>query len=78
MTTDIPMVAEVDCSTGIQTIRPMTPDEIKNHEALKAETAKLQAEREAAEKAQAELKASAIAKLAKLGLTEEEAKTIVI
>jgi hypothetical protein len=79
MTTDTPMVAEVDCSTGIQTNRPMTTEEIANWEALRAESATLQAEREAADLAKAQLKASAKAKLiAGKPLTEEEAATIVL
>jgi hypothetical protein len=76
MTTDTPMVAEVDCSTGIQTERPMTTEEIKNWEAVRAESAKLQAEQEAVAQAKAEAKASALAKLEALGLSEEEAKAI--
>jgi hypothetical protein len=72
MTTDTPMVAEVDCSTGIQTNRPMTAEELANWEAIRAESATLQAEREAAEAAKAAAKASAEAKLAALGLTAEE------
>jgi hypothetical protein len=79
MTTDTPMVAEVDCSTGIQTERPMTADEVANWEAVRAESAILQAEREAADAAKAELKASAKAKLvAGQPLTAEEADTLVI
>lgn len=79
MTTDTPMVAEVDCSTGIQTERPMTAEEVANWEAIRAQSATLQAEREAADAAKAELKASAKAKLiAGQPLTAEEADTLVI
>jgi hypothetical protein len=79
MTTDTPMVAEVDCSTGIQTERPMTADEVANWEAVRAESARLETEREIANAAKAELKASAKAKLiAGQPLTAEEADTLVI
>ncbi len=66
----------VDCSTGEQTIEPLTADEIKH---LQADQAKAEADRAAAEaeaQAKAEAKASAIAKLVALGLTEEEAAAI--
>jgi hypothetical protein len=79
MTTDTPMVAEVDCSTGIQTTRPMTEEEIANWQAVRAESARIQAEQEQAEAIKTALKASAKAKLiAGEPLTEEEAATIVL
>jgi hypothetical protein len=79
MATDTPMVAEIDCSTGIQTERPMTSEELTNREALIAESARIQAEQETAAEALAALKASARAKLvAGTPLTEEEAATLVI
>ena len=79
MTMDTPMVADVDCSTGIQTVREMTAEEIANWEAMKAESAALQAAREEAAEALAALKASAKAKLiAGQPLTAEEADTLVI
>lgn len=66
----------VDCSTGEQTVVPLTAEEIAQREADRAaaEAAQLAAEEEAAAKAAA--KASALAKLAALGLTEEEAAAI--
>ena len=66
----------VDCSTGEQTVVPLTAEEIAQLEAdaAAAEAARLAAEEEAAAKAAA--KASALAKLAALGLTEEEAQAI--
>jgi hypothetical protein len=76
MTTDTPMVAEVDCSTGIQTERPMTAEEISNWETLKAETTALFEAREAEEAATAAAKESAQAKLAALGLTADEIAAI--
>ncbi|NBR23605.1 MAG: hypothetical protein EBU08_07515 [Micrococcales bacterium] len=79
MTTDTPMVAEVDCSTGIQTNRPMTAEEIANWEAIRAESARLEEERQVAATALAALKASARAKLiAGEPLTAEEAAVLVI
>ena len=70
--TDTPKVIEVDCSTGIETIRDMTADEIASMEASAAAYAARQAEEEAAAAAKAEAKASAEAKLAALGLTADE------
>lgn len=66
----------VDCSTGEQTVVPLTAEEIAQLEAdaAAAEAARIAAEEEAAAKAAA--KASALAKLAALGLTEEEAQAI--
>lgn len=76
MATDTPMITEVDCSTGIQVERPMTAKEIKDWEAVRAESAKLQAERDAAEQAKADAKLKAQAKLQALGLTGEEIAAI--
>lgn len=68
----------VDCSTGESTVVPMTAEEITQLEAdqAAAQASQLAAQEEAA--AKAEVKASALAKLAALGLTEEEAATLVI
>jgi hypothetical protein len=79
MTTDTPTIADVDCSTGIQTVREMTAEEIANWEELRAESARLQAAHEEAATALAALKASAKAKLISgQPLTAEEADTLVI
>lgn len=67
----------VDCSTGEQTIEPLTAEEIADLEAARLEAEARRAEEEAAATAKAEAKASALAKLAALGLTEEEAAAIV-
>jgi hypothetical protein len=66
----------VDCSTGEETILPLSAEEISQLEAdrVKAEADRAAAEAEATAKAEA--KASALAKLAALGLTEEEATAI--
>ena len=66
----------VDCSTGEQTVLPLTADEIAQ---LEIDRAQAEADRVAAEaeaEAKAETKASALAKLAALGLSEEEAAAI--
>jgi hypothetical protein len=62
----------VDCSTGQQSVVPLTAEEIAANEAavVQAEADRLVAE--AAEQAKADAKASAEAKLAALGLTAEE------
>lgn len=69
----------VDCSTGEQTIVPLTADEIAQREVDAAAYAEAEADRAAAEKAKAALKASAKAKLiAGEPLSAEEAEVLVI
>lgn len=69
----------VDCSNGVVTELPLTPEEIAEREAQALIAAQEQAEREAAVEALAALKASAKAKLiAGQPLTSEEADTLVI
>ena len=69
----------VDCSTGEQTVVPLTAEEIAQREADAAAFAEAEAARVAAEEAKANLKASAKAKLvAGQPLTEEEAAVLVI
>lgn len=71
-----PISHEVNCETGEVVIRELTQDEIA---AIEAQAEKIKAETEAVKaevKAKAEAKASALAKLAALGLTEEEANAI--
>jgi len=69
----------VDCSTGEQTVVPLTAEEIAQREADAAAFAESEAARVAAEEAKAALKASAKAKLvAGQPLTEEEAAVLVI
>jgi hypothetical protein len=62
----------VDCTTGEQTIVPLTEEELAEREAMRVQAEADQAQREAEELAKAEAKASAQAKLAALGLTEAE------
>jgi hypothetical protein len=66
----------VDCSTGEQTIVPLTAEEIAQREADAAAYAEAQALREAEETAKAEARASLEAKLAALGITVEELATL--
>jgi hypothetical protein len=65
-------VIEIDCTTGIQTEREQTPEEVAAQEKMAADMAAQQAEQEAQAKAKADAKASAAAKLAALGLTADE------
>jgi hypothetical protein len=67
-----PQVATVDCSTGIETVRDMTTEEIAEQEALNAEIAERQAAEQAEADAKAAAKASGDAKLKELGLTDDE------
>lgn len=71
-----PTRLEVNCTTGEETVIELTDEEIAELEQRRQENLRLEAERDAAEKAKAEAKASALAKLAALGLTEEEAAAI--
>jgi hypothetical protein len=69
----------VDCSTGEQTVVPLTAEEIAQREADAAAFAEAEAARVAAEEAKSALKASAKAKLiAGEPLTAEEAEVLVI
>ncbi len=67
----------VDCSTGVTTEVELTAEEIAQREADAAAYAVAEAERIAAAEAAAAAKASGIAKLLALGLTEEEANSLV-
>jgi hypothetical protein len=76
MATDTPTKVIVDCSTGEETILPLTADEIAQMEIDRAAAEADRAAAEAEATAKAEAKASALAKLAALGLTEEEAAAL--
>lgn len=71
-----PTKLEVNCTTGEQTVIELTDAEIAQMEvdAASAEADRLAQEAEATAKAEA--KASALAKLAALGLTEDELATL--
>lgn len=71
--TTVPTAVEVDCTTGIVTERPLTAEEIAANEAAAAAAAAAAHEAEVAAAAVAEAKA---ALLAKLGITEDEAKLL--
>jgi hypothetical protein len=62
------IVLSVNAETGETTERPLTADEIADHEAMQAELAAQEAEQQT----KAAARASALAKLAELGLTAEE------
>jgi hypothetical protein len=77
MATETPKVVEIDCSTGVETVRDMTAEEIAAADAMRVEFETRQAEEAAAAEATAEAKASATSKLAALGLTEDEINALV-
>ena len=70
-------VVEIDCSTGIETVRDMTAEEIEAQEAMRLSFEQEEALRKAEELAREELKASAVEKLTTLGLTEQEIAAII-
>lgn len=71
-----PTRVEVNCATGEQTVIELTAAEIAELDQMRAQAEEDRAARQAEENAKAEAKASALAKLAALGLTEDEAKAI--
>jgi hypothetical protein len=75
--TETMIAVEVNCSNGEVTERPLTPEEIAQRELDAAAAEAAEAERLAAEEAKAATKASAVAKLTALGLTEEEVLAII-
>jgi hypothetical protein len=77
MTQEIPTKLVINCETGEREIIPLTAEEIAEREAMAAQALADQAAREAEETAKAEAKASGIAKLLALGLTEAEAQALV-
>lgn len=75
--TQILTVAEIDCSTGQETIRPLTQSEIEQYQIDQANSLAWEQEKEENAQRLLDIKQSAISKLSALGLTEEEAKAIV-
>lgn len=73
---ETPTRIEVNCATGEQKVIELTAAEIAELDQMRAKAEEEQAARKAEEEAKAAAKASALAKLAELGLTEEEAKAI--
>jgi hypothetical protein len=74
--TDTPTKVIVDCATGESTTVPLTAEELTQRETDRLAYEAAEAERVAAEAEQEALKASANAKLAALGLTEDEIAAI--
>ena len=71
-----PTRVEVNCTTGVTSIIDLTDAEIADMEVAALAAADQRAAQEAEAQAKADAKASALAKLAALGLTEEEAASI--
>lgn len=69
---EILVTVEVDAATGEVKERPLTVEEIAERKEIQAEAKAIEAET----KAKAEARVSALAKLAALGLTEEEIATL--
>lgn len=69
--------AVVDCSTNEISYVELTDAEIAQQEKDAIEYAKWQKEQEALQKAEQEAKDSALAKLAKLGLSDDEIKALI-
>ena len=67
---------EVNCATGEQKEIELTAAEIAEFDQMRAKAEAEKAIRDTEEQAKADAKASALAKLAELGLTEDEAKAI--
>jgi hypothetical protein len=72
MSNELETVLTVDAETGEQSERPMTAEELAEREIMTAEYAQRQAESQA----KIEARQSALAKLAALGLTEEEVEAL--
>jgi len=70
--TETLMKTVIDCETGIESVIPLTQEEIQQLEIDRADFESRKAAYEEAAAAKAAAKASAEAKLAALGLTPEE------
>jgi len=73
---EIKRMIEVNATTGEQIERDMTPEEVANWDAIRAESLALHVKQEAEAQAKADAKLAAQAKLAALGLTGEEIAAI--
>lgn len=76
-TTERPVRVEINCTTGEETIIELTDVEIAQIEKDYEEQTILRNKLDEEAQAKAEAKASAIAKLTALGLTEEEAQSLI-
>jgi len=74
--TDTPTKLIVDCSTGEQTVVPLTAEEIAEMEAAKAQAEQARLAAEAEEQAKAAAKQAAQDKLKALGLNDLEIAAI--
>jgi hypothetical protein len=75
--TEIYTIADINCETGEQIERPMTEEELAVHLEMRAQATAQWEVRQAELEAKEQIKASALAKLAELGLTEEEAAALI-
>lgn len=73
---DRPTRIEVNCTTGVQSVVELTDKEIAQLETDRAIAEADRARRESEAEAKAAARASAIAKLAALGLTAEEVSSL--
>lgn len=76
-TTEVPMVIEIDCTTGESITRAMTKEEQEANAQMRKEAEERYAAEEAAIKAKDEATKSALTKLTALGLTVDEVKAII-
>lgn len=76
MTDPRPQKLTINATTGEQIYEDLTDEEIEQLKIFQEQEAERRSAAEAEAQAKAEAKASAIAKLAALGLTEEEAAAI--
>jgi hypothetical protein len=77
MTSEILMAHEYDGNTGEVTERPLTPEEVIEHETVSNQSVLEKEIHETERIAKEEAKASGMAKLIALGLTEEEAGALI-
>jgi hypothetical protein len=68
--TEVPMVLEVNCATGEQTMRPMSEAELEQREVDRLAAEAAEAERIAAEEARLAALAAARQELVDMGLSE--------
>jgi hypothetical protein len=71
-----PTRIEINCTTGVQSVIELTDEEMAQMEIDRANAEADRATREAEAEAKATARASAIAKLAALGLTAEEVSSL--
>jgi hypothetical protein len=77
MTQEIPTKLVINCETGEREIIRLTPEEIAERELMQLQAIAEQEQREADQAAKEAAKASAISKLAALGLSDAEIAALV-